>query len=636
MSEADLRRLLADDEPADLQSYLSTPSTHLRFQGTTVPALGARVFGPTGSRNLSAPIDASGPAPIDFMGSYLTLEEFFDLTLPDGRQIPADAVVRWAADHHDRRTMTMALALLGRMVAEPAVLEKLTEDFLKFLAPPARVRVQALLTSESMGLGRLLTSRQPVLSALRWVLSEDPSRDPDQGVPPLVAAILLCQAIASALDAEADRTQQTIAGQPAHLVMEITRIGMLYEQDDVLSSLDWTHSLWTKHGSRLSKSRLRAPPADLFLEATGLEVEDMLALGFATYLHSMQWEDPRRIFLNRGMGSGMDAAKIETFVNLVSATAATYRISLAAATSRFDFLPFQRKPVFDAEPDLLVLDQIYLLERITSGLFWDVNDHERAVGGLDAAARWHEAYGEMIEASAEERLSVLSPPILGGGKSYYTEDDFGDAYEGPRCDAAIDMGIRFVVIEVVSGQLSVPTRIDGSVEGFTADTDRLVIQKCRQLDASARALIEDEARLTGHSAPSDKRVLPVLVIGGGYPVNPFSVEYITEALRTAALLTHALIEPLAIIDPAELDALQALQEQGHAFDDVLSKWQASGLRRISLRNFISREYPGRYLRSTLTADRARLTTSELIKRLRLPDQPEVASDENSSDVAVGT
>ena len=67
--------------------------------------------------------------------------------------------------------------------------------------------------------------------------------------------------------------------------------------------------------------------------------------------------------------------------------------------------------------------------------------------------------------------------------------------EHKTADTVIDFGERFVAFEIVSGQISVNTRVHGSLMSYEADLERLVFKKLRQLDDTASCLIRDAARL---------------------------------------------------------------------------------------------------------------------------------------------
>lgn len=211
-----------------------------------------------------------------------------------------------------------------------------------------------------------------------------------------------------------------------------------------------------------------------------------------------------------------------------------------------------------------------------------MHDSEKENHGDDARTRWTRAYAEMVERMAEDQVEAMALPIL-GGKSFYTEEDFKDAFGGKQADAGVDFGSSFVLFEVVSAQLAEPTRIKGDLDQFEKDTERLVIKKCRQLDDVAHALLEDDSRLTGYATSETLRVYPIVVVGGGYPIHPFNGRVHRGNPPRERLLLDARIRRLAIVDIGELEILEALAEEGHSVVDVLDGRKSSSLHAVSLK-----------------------------------------------------
>ena len=137
---------------------------------------------------------------------------------------------------------------------------------------------------------------------------------------------------------------------------------------------------------------------------------------------------------------------------------------------------------------LLVLDQSFLVGRMTAGLYWLVHDYVRDTRGETDRLRWTQAWGSMVEAMAEDELRPHAPLLLGDsvGTTYYTEEDLQTAFpKSKACDVVIDMGDGLAAIEIVSGQLTIGTRIDGTPDAFWRDMDKLVFKKMHQLDETA-------------------------------------------------------------------------------------------------------------------------------------------------------
>ena len=63
---------------------------------------------------------------------------------------------------------------------------------------------------------------------------------------------------------------------------------------------------------------------------------------------------------------------------------------------------------------------------------------------------------------------------------------------------------------------------------FRADTERLVLKKARQLDVSARNLLTEPQLADSPVTDPARRIFPMIVCGGQYPINPVTVSYIEQ------------------------------------------------------------------------------------------------------------
>jgi len=308
-----------------------------------------------------------------------------------------------------------------------------------------------------------------------------------------------------------------------------------------------------------------------------------LALG--VYAKVSEWAPGDGFLLPSNFFEQAPQDRVERFFKIVGSDLKGMQALLGEAASEWDFLAFQQRPIlaFDTG-EYLVLDEGYLLDRVTRGLFWLVHDHEKQTNGEKARAQWTQAFGEMVELLAEASIRQMAPVVF-GEVSFYTEEDFSRVYKGRVADAGIDFGTAFVLFEIVSGQLTTATRIDGDLQSFKKDTKRLVIDKVEQLDSVARAVLNNTRVLTGHSRISEAKVIPVVVVGGGYPNSPLTVRYAQEILEEKGYLKPP-IRSLCVIDLGELEMLEALVEAGESLVDLLLGWKESAIAPLPLRNFI--------------------------------------------------
>lgn len=536
--------------------------------------------------------DGGRPAPIDYLDLFLTVEEYVPLkTLPEDSDPPA-AVVREIISSYDRQELLAYLAWLNRLCDMPEAWPGLTGYYRHALGRLGS-GLDAAISKPGPGMGTRIVARQPVLAAMRELLREPLEDGTKREQPTLATAILLTHAVGSSLEAASEDDGQMLGRYPAHQLLNLARNAALYEEDDSGAAIVRTWRLWRYYGARLKRVKLRADPAELLREATALEVEDLMALGFAAYAQATQWEIDKPIRMGPDLGGvRVPPERLDAFLRVTASTPEELCGEFANHTTLYDFLPFQTKPILRTDDGLLVLDHRYLLDRITKGLFWIVHDYEKFTrNDEEARGRWNEAHGEMLELMVEDQLRSIAPGWLGArDRTFYTEEDFGAAYKGKVSDAGVDYGHHFVIFEVVGGQLSIGTRIHGEIDAFRSDTNRLVVSKCRQLDATSRAVSKDSRMLTGRDPVAGMKVIPALVVAGGYPSDALTRSYVEELVHKKSLLTGCMTEKLAIINLAEVEMLEGLAERGHDPAKLLTDWRNSGLRYSSLWNHLSREF----------------------------------------------
>jgi hypothetical protein len=437
---------------------------------------------------------------------------------------------------------------------------------------------------------RAVLARQALLGAFREALRTMPEVEGDGGPPPPLAALLLTHGVAAGFAPRDEDEEDHLGGLPAQVAVDLVTNHAFNSSDDLVALFDRTIRLWRDHGGLAGDRLGGATPEEILAEVTDLDLEDLLAMAFAVVSHHAGWSLGDPVLLNPALHPGMDPDRWTAFLDLVAATPEEFGPLLADAETDWDYLAFQARPVLRVDGGLLLLDATFLLQRVTNGLYWLVHDHLRAQDDSLRQA-WTQVWGDMVEATAEEELESVAPPVLGGGTTFYTEDDLAAAYgEGSsRVDAVIDFGVSLGAFEIVSGQLTTGTRVRGEPKAFRADLEKIVYKKARQLGGSCANLVADDGALTG--APATFRpVVPVLVAGGGFPVNPVTMNEIRGYVSAEGLFDHALIAELAVIDLGELEMLEGLAESGSNPIDLIRQWRSSDLADISFRNWLLRAF----------------------------------------------
>ncbi len=585
------RRLVAGGEVTG-PPYLAIPQIGTPYHvGSMAPIVGVPTV--TGvPAGIGLPGGARGESPLDYVGVYLVLRDYIR---PEEMGVfsegMSDAVMRAAVTVVGTENLIRFLCALGMMLWSPSPdhLEQLRARFIQCLQSAPRARVENALRPGPEQ--RVFLARQSLLASLRVALAL-PEIAPAPGPDPNIElwGLLFVHAVAEGLAAEPSDDGQTIGRMPARLAAEMVRNTAFYETDDLYAAIDRQVRLWRDFGAAGCAELGGVHPADLVVDITGIEVEDFLALGFAVISHAMAWDPGQPLYLDEGFGA-VDAARREAFLSHVASTREQLRTALAApARSTWDFLAFQETPVLRAPQGLLVLDTAYLFGRVTTGLYWIIHDYMRDERGLRDLDHWRHAWADMVEAMAVDDLRPHAPKLLlppSGGTSaaptFYRESEIQRAYPGSKAaDVVIDFGTVLGAFEIVSGQLTIGTRIDGSPEAFRKDMEKLVFKKMRQLDKTAANLIGDECRLTGWRG-EPREVFPVVVIGSGFALNPIVANCIEDQRGAEGLFELPRIRPLSVIDLAELEMLEGLAVRGRNILEVLDQWHQSGIAAMPLR-----------------------------------------------------
>ena len=544
----------------------------------------------------------------EYVKQYLTSADYFGPLVAAG--LPADPAT--LIDNllllHPREVYLSVLAALNHAAHHPELAEAYRVRFLARLTPTMADHVSRAMDGKADGIKRALLARQPVLRAMRAVLTfqqPEGASPPESlrglapGMDPELSGMLLVHLTAAQQQAERTAGEPMFGGLPESLAMEMVANGLFHggEQPDVL--LARTRMLWESYGSQIDLDRLkvRARPLDLLREATGLEIDDIAALTLAYHGYIRAHQPDMSPAVNAFAGIAVSRETVETYLASFASTADELADELAASPGSWQMLPIQKRPLLRLGEALLVLDEQYLIERATQGLYWFVHEHEDDLDGKRGWTRWNNAYANMVERRVEDQLRRMAPKLLDGGSTFFTEENLQAAFPGKKnADAGIHYGDLVLLAEVVTTQVSLPARENGDVIAYGKDLDKFFVKKAEQLDETAASLLRDPQPAGSPLSKPAPRILPVAVRGGQFPVNPVTREHIDAALKAARLLNYRRVDlpvfPFAPVDLGELEMCETLHEtRGRSLPDLIRQWQASDdYARSSLRNFLIKTY----------------------------------------------
>ncbi len=529
-----------------------------------------------------------------YMGVQISTEDYVPASSPGPRLGEHRRAVEVLSTNNGREMMLQALAELASTIAQPALVPDLIEGFREFLGQLDAAYLANFDAAMQQHEGRRsFLDREVVLAAMRVVLSQPDPRGPHEKLPPRMAMMMLAHAVAALGQVDDDEVDDAplLAGFPENLALDMVRNQVFHDQDDIYSVLDRQLRLWREYGPRVAPTLDGKTPEELLEAATGLSLEDFLALGLALYAHFFGWKPGHPARLLDDFNSDLPEPIKERFRSLVATSADDLATKCQSAPrSKWDFLFLQEHPVLRVSDALLVLDGRFLFDRFTSGLYWLVHDHLKAQSDI-ARQRWTQAWGEMIEAMAIDDLRPHAANDLSGRKTFFDEHDVEVAYpDGGNADVVIDLGDGVGVFEIVSHRLAVPTRISGIRTSFDRDMEASVFKKVRQLNDTVQSLSDDPNRLFPGGAAA-RPIQPVVVAGEGFPVSPITSRYIDEYCASNQLLVQPGVRRLCVIDMGDLECLEGLASQGHSMLAALAGWKQSDLAEISLRNYLLETFP---------------------------------------------
>jgi hypothetical protein len=552
--------------------------------------------------------EESSPWFDEYVKQYLTSADYFAPLVAAG--LPADPapLINNLLLVHPREVYLSVLAALNHAAHHPELADAYRRRFMARLTPAMADHVSRVIDGRADGNKRALLARQPVVRAMRTVLTfQRPEGAPPPetmralapGMDPELSGMLLVHLTAAQQQSQRTSGEPMFGGLPESLALEMVANGLFHggEQPDVL--LARTRMLWETYGSQIDLERLkvRARPLDLLREATGLDFDDIAALTFAYHGYIRAHQPGLTPAVNAFAGIPVSRETVETYLASFASTADELAGKLDASSGSWQMLPIQERPLLRIGEALLVLDEQYLIERATQGLYWFVHEHERGLDGKRGWTRWNNAHASMVERRVEDQLRRMAPPLLGGGSAFFTEENLQAAFPGKmNADAGIDYGDLVLLAEVVTTQISLSARENADLIAYGKDIDKFFVKKARQLDETAANLLHDPQPAGSPLGKPAQRILPVAVRGGQFPVNPVTRQHIDAALKEARLLNFRRVDlpvfPFAPVDLGELEMCETLHKtHSRSLPDLIRQWQASdNYAQSSLRNFLIKTY----------------------------------------------
>ncbi|WP_147339748.1 hypothetical protein [Actinomadura spongiicola] len=567
--------------PQDYVAQISMNTPYVR--GTVVPALGRRwEVHPSGL--LIPQGSARSIAPIDLVITYLTAEEVLGVK-PE---------FEYVLDQLSRCTVRQVIAFTSRLMASyhaPGISRReLDKRFaITGFREPLREKILNLLRQGDRAL--IVPQALFWLNKISLIYSHD---EPPAEVEPgnLVAALI---AVTSHMSDESELPGSTIIDNIAGpLGREVIANQILNQKSTEANVLASFHRRWNQLPQELMSDPRVIDLAATFEEFAGVSLEDFSAVAAGFFASALKGEPvvPRSYF------SSLDGQiDVNGVLELISRPVSTLRDEVTKEIERYGLTwaisTFERWPVvsFD-DQNFIVIDGELLLQRCFGWLpMYDILDGLSGLSGSQGkrlTGKIQQCVSHLAEVYVLEILRSIVAE-LGDGKRAFFEEAIMRAYGGEKrktCDAAIDYGSSWVMVEVTTIKMRRESVAGLSDEAINGDIDHL-IAKAKQIDATIKAIQVDESRLTGHHSLPGKKFFPILVTAAGFPANPITLTLLRSKLKERGILEGPNVYPVELATTEELEMIEGLtQQHGYTLQGILESKAKAGLRRAAIREYI--------------------------------------------------
>jgi hypothetical protein len=201
---------------------------------------------------------------------------------------------------------------------------------------------------------------------------------------------------------------------------------------------------------------------------------------------------------------------------------------------------FRNYPMLRMDSDqVLILDLQFVVELLTSGVYWSIHDNL-----LDSKrGDFKELWGRMFELYIVGLLQQFYPQASG-----MLSPDV--EYTGGQIDALLDFGSAVIVMEIKSSLLTEPAKRSADKDAFVADFRRKFVENekgkpkaIKQLAAACRALLKGEVKTAnGNAIPV---IYPVFVSDEPIVEATFSNTYFNEEFQKEGI-DQLRVKPLTV------------------------------------------------------------------------------------------
>jgi hypothetical protein len=333
------------------------------------------------------------------------------------------------------------------------------------------------------------------------------------------------------------------------------------------------------------------PIDEWFEEGLGLSAAEQMRLmmAFAASSNVFDGTKTKTHFSAEAVENLLRTARLEDkrdeALSLIAATREEFRQTFAGLGEGvrrllWELRPFKSRPFLLCENgDLILLSPRFIESWFSEGF------HHRALNlarEKNIAPRYTAFAGRLYESHCVE----LARDAHSGMPGVHVHGDrpYARGKAGKTCDVAVDYVADLVLVEATNSRFKATTLTEGDREDAHRDLERVLVGKCRQLNACIDRVLAGDAPL-----PDDvsqvKNIWPIVVSAGVPMQTPPLWNFLTEQLPGA--FTQARVRPLTLLDPEEYELLCGLVEGGTLLPDLLARKTSEAYRYLDLKAWLA-------------------------------------------------
>jgi len=458
-------------------------------------------------------------------------------------------------------------------------------------------RIEQLLLNPDNGSKRILFSDWQLLLFMKAALLFG-SDDPNLNLEDTSSLARVGQCLLIINDLIADRSKDSRYGSETNLSESLIRTMSFFVREEPRYILPRYYELFSvlPNEPTLKQSRKYVDIKAAFKEATEVDFDLFLALGFgvfANYVGAPDFHLDKFVlnsskFFNRTLVTSEKANKLLRRVSISRDQFRQQHIAQYGGSlgNYFDFTLFRLMPLIELDKNIYIpADVRFLVERITSSLFWDICDNQKG----RRKSMFMSFFGELLQKYLEQLFKRIFPEsAITTNRAFYDYRYNTSKGEQRASDIIVFYPNEAVFVEVKVGRLRMEQTITtGDINKFQEDITSKVVDAARQLDRVIKDFKSETLRLPGWHPADMKQYYPVIVTESPLPLFASTYEEVRRLVENEQYLINSDIADLEIMNVGDMERIEPLLESGETLPSLLKdKLQDNLYRVLPMWNFL--------------------------------------------------